>query len=242
MLRLPVPRQVDLHRVAAPSTFLYLNHLTIASGSTINSQMILDGSKMGFTRGWYRLTSATQKIANERAGAQVHYDTKAEKIGWEWIVNQAPTPPVKGKHDTIYVYLLALLPNTDRVGRMTPAAQLTEIMARTREMGTVIVETATGYRSDDRGQRKKMISWAHESIRTGNRGRLPVGLAKPGRRAAEFDADIVEAGRLVWFSKKYGTDGIAVEHLPEGMTRAVARRLYGPSGRAPSRKPQQKRR
>lgn len=92
---------------------------------------------MSFTRAWYRLTALTQKIANERAGAQAFYDAKADKIGWEWIVNQAPMPPIKGKHDTIYVYLLALLPDADRKGRMTPAAQLTEIMARTRELGRI---------------------------------------------------------------------------------------------------------
>lgn len=202
---------------------------------------------MSFTRHWYRLTAGTQKIANERAGAKVFYDAKADNIGWEWIVSQAPSPPIKGQHDTIYVYLLALLPNTDRTGKLTPAAQLTEIMYRTGALGTVIVETATGYRTDNRSERKKMIAFAHESIRLGNRSRVPN--AKPGRRKAEFDAATVEAGRKVWFSKHYTTDGIAAEHLPSvktlngvtKMSRSVARRLYGPSGRLPSRKPKQKR-
>lgn len=196
---------------------------------------------MSFTRAWYRLSAETQKIANERAGAKVFWDAKADKIGWEFVVSQAPNQPVKGRTDTIYVYLLALMPNADRAGKLTPAAQLTEIVARTRELGTVIVETATGYRSDNRSERKKMIAWAHESIRMGQRSRLPPGLAKIGRRAHEFDAATVEAGRKVWTSKSYATDGIAVEHLPSGMSRSVARRLYGPSGRKPSRKPQQKR-
>ena len=208
-------------------------------GCAINSQMIVDGTKMSFTRHWYRLTAETQKIANERAGAKIFYDAKVDNIGWEWIVSQAPSPPIKGRHDTVYVYLLALMPNADRTGRLTPAAQLTEIMARTREVGTVIVETATGYRSDNRSERKKMIAFAHESIRLGHRSRAPN--AKAGRRKAEFDAAKIEAGRNVWFSKHYGTDGIASEHLPKGMSRSVARRLFGPSGRMPSRKPKQKR-
>lgn len=194
---------------------------------------------MSFTRHWYRLTAETQKIANERAGAKVFFDAKADKIGWEFIVSQAPNPPVKGQHDTIYVYLLALLPNTDRTGKLTPAAQLTEIMHRTGKLGTVIVETATGYSSDNPVQRKKMIAFAHESIRIGNRSRVPD--AKRGRRKAEFDAATVDAGRKVWLSKHYATDGIAAEHFPSGMSRSVARRLYGPSGRMPSRKPEQKR-
>lgn len=195
---------------------------------------------MSFTRGWYRLTAESQQIANAKAGATTFFDAKADKVGWEFVVNQAPDPPVKGRHDTIFVYLLALLPNADRSGKMTPAAQLTEIMHRTGRLGTVIVETATGYRSDNRTERKKMIAFAHESIRLGNRTRVPD--AKRGRRKTEFAPEVEDAGHKVWLSKHYATDDIAAAHLPKGMSKKIAGRLYGPSGRLPSRKPQQKRR
>lgn len=201
----------------------------------------MDGSQMSFTRASYRLTAETQKIANERAGAKTFYDAKADKVGWEWIVNQAPSPPIKGQHDTIYVYLLALMPNTDRAGKLSPTAQLTEIMARTRELGTVIVETATGYRSDNRSDRKKMIAFAHESIRLGRRGRLPEGFVKKGRRKKDFSPEALAVAGPIWTNLKIATDDAALAMMPFKMSWKKAVEAFGPSGRPAGRKPKQKR-
>ena len=107
---------------------------------------------------------------------------------------------------------------------------------------SVIVETATGYRTDDRKQRRIMLDFAEQSIKLRRRARLPVGIAKRGRRAGEFTIEDLETARKIWFSKKYASDQIAGEHLPAGMTVNQARTRFKSSGRPPGRKPQQKRR
>ena len=191
-----------------------------------------DATHISFTRGLRGCSSEAQQVRNRIVGARVFYD--ADECDGQWVVHQHPEPPVKGKGITIYVYMLALLPDDG-------AAQLSAMMADVVASYSVIVETATGLRSDDREQRRTMLEFAHQSLKLRQRARLPAGVAKRGRRAVEFVHEQIEAGRKVWFAKRYVSDVAAAEDLPEGMTVHHARRLYGSSGRPPGRKPQQKR-
>jgi len=191
-----------------------------------------NATHIGFTRAVRGCPSEAQIPVNANAGAAIQYD--AEEVTGEWIVHQHPEPPVKGRGVTVYVYMLALLPDEG-------IEQLADMLAELAASYSVVVETATGYRSDDRKQRRIMIDFARVSITLRRRARLPVGIAKRGRRAVEFTSAQVFAGSKVWYSSKYVSDSAAAEDLPDGMTINHARRLYGSSGRPPGRKPQQKR-
>lgn len=193
---------------------------------------VRNATHIGFTRSVRGCPADAQAPVNANAGAALSYD--ASEVTGEWVVHQHPEPPIKGRGITVYVYMLALLPDEG-------IEQLADMMAELAASYSVVVETATGLRSDDRVQRRKMIDFARASLSLRRRARLPVGIAKRGRRAVEFTTEQVEAGRKVWTAKKYISDGAAAEDLPEGMTINHARRLYGSSGRAPGRKPMQKR-
>lgn len=187
---------------------------------------------IGFERGIRGCTEAAQRVSNRRAGAEISYTSK--EVTGEWIVHQHPEPPTKGKGVAIYVYMLALL--TDE-----GIEQLADMVAEVAASYSVIVESATGLRTDDPKQRRIMLDFARASISCRRRARLPAGLVKPGRRAGEFSDEAMALAEKIWFSKKYASDPIAAEHLPEGMTINQARRLFKKSGRPPGRKPQQKR-
>lgn len=192
-----------------------------------------DAAHIGFSRGLRGCSTEVQTIHTRNAGARVCYDAK--EVTGEWVVHQHPEPPVKGKGITVYVYMLALLPDEG-------AVQLSDMMAELAASYSVVVETATGLRSDDPKQRRIMLEFAHQSLKLRRRARLPVGIAKRGRRPGDFSGPALEAAKRIWLSKKYASDPIAEEHLPEGMTRNQARLRFGPSGRPPGRKPQQRRR
>ena len=187
---------------------------------------------ISFARGIRGCSKEVQEHDNREAGAHVFYNDR--ECSGEYVVQQHPEPPIKGKGITVYVYMLALLPDD--------ASQLSDMVAEIAGAYSVIVETATGLRSDNREQRRIMLKFAHASLKCGRRARLPVGIAKRGRRAGEFTADELEAARRVWFAKKYQSDQIAGEHLPAGMTVNQARTRFKSSGRPPGRKPMQKRR
>lgn len=191
-----------------------------------------DATHISFTRGIRGCSADAQAVVNRDAGARVCYDVK--EVTGQWIVHQHPEPPVKGRGITVYVYMLALLPDDG-------PEQLSDMMAEMAGSYSVIVETATGLRSDNREQRRTMLEFAHQSLRLRRRARLPVGIAKRGRRAGEFTADDLETARKIWYSKKYASDQIAGEHLPAGMTVNQARTRFKSSGRLPGRKPEQKR-
>lgn len=188
---------------------------------------------ISFARGIRGCSKEVQEHRNREAGAHVFYSDR-ECTG-EYVVQQHPEPPIKGKGITVYVYMLALLPDEG-------FSQCAALVAEASASYSVIVETATGYRTDDRKQRRIMLDFAEQSIKLRRRARLPVGIAKRGRRAGEFTADDLETARKIWFSKKYASDQIAGEHLPAGMTVNQARTRFKSSGRPPGRKPQQKRR
>lgn len=192
-----------------------------------------DATHISFTRGIRGCSAEAQAVRNRDAGARVFYDVR--EVTGQWVVHQHPEPPVKGRGITVYVYMLALLPDEG-------SAQLSDMVAEIAASYSVIVETATGLRSDNREQRRTMLEFAHQSIKLRRRARLPVGIAKRGRRKVEFTGEQIEAARKVWFAKRYVSDIAAAEDLPDGMTINHARRLYGSSGRAPGRKPKQKRR
>ena len=177
-------------------------------------------------------TEKTQEFAARQAGAHVVYSDR--EVTGQWIVHQAPEPPIKGKGITIYVYTLALLADENYV-------QLSRLMAEVVASHSVIVETATGLRSDIREQRRIMLEFAAQSIKLRRRARLPAGIVKKGRRAGEFSDEAMAEARRVWSSKKYASDIIAAEHLPEGMTITQARTRFKSSGRQPGRKPRKKR-
>lgn len=187
---------------------------------------------IGFERGIRGCTEAAQRVSNKWAGAEISYTSK--EVTGEWIVHQHPEPPAKGKGIAIYVYMLALL--TDE-----GIEQLADMVAEVAGSYSVIVESATGLRTDDPKQRRTMLDFARASISCRRRARLPAGIAKRGRRAGQFTDDELQVARKIWFSKKYASDQIAGEHLPAGMTVNQARTRFKSSGRPPGRKPQQKR-
>ncbi len=189
-------------------------------------------SHISFSRAVRGCSEAEQNVFNKRAGANEFYSSK--EVTGDWIVHQHPEPPVKGKGIAVYVKMLALLADEG-------APQLSDLVAETVASHSVIVESRTGRRTDNPKDRRMMIAFALQSIRYKRRGRVPPEFAKRGRRKAEFTADQIEAGRKVWFAKRYVNDAAAAEDLPEGMTINHARRLYKSSGRAPGRKPKQKR-
>ena len=121
--------------------------------------------------------SEAQIPVNANAGAAIQYD--AEEVTGEWIVHQHLEPPVKGRGVTVYV-------SRWRCSPMKRIEQLADMLAELAASYSVVVETATGYRSDDRKQRRIMIDFARVSITLRRRARLPVGIAKRGRRAVEF--------------------------------------------------------
>ena len=202
--------------------------------------MIVDGSKIGFTRSWRGIPAKTQQVHNERAGAQTHRDAKEDRVDAIDIANMAPQPPVKGKHDTIFVYLLRLAVGKSIKGKPSPTAQFHSFLNAVREGRTVIVESATGRRSDKRRDFEAMIDWALKCIRHGS-ANLPPGFSTAGRNRKVFTQAELTAGKAVWKSDDYATDVIAAKHLPPGMSIYDARALFKSSGRKPGRKPEQKR-
>ncbi len=189
-------------------------------------------SHISFGRAVRGCPESEQEVLNRRAGATEHYSSK--EVTGEWIVQQHPEPPAKGKGVAIYVKMLALLADAG-------AAQLGDMVAETIRGHSVIVESRTGRRTDNPKDRRIMLDFAVQSIRYKRRARVPEGFRTRGRRKAEFGDAEIEAGRKVWFAKRYVSDPAAAEDLPKGMTINHARRLYGSSGRAPGRKPKQKR-
>ena len=154
----------------------------------------------------------------------------------------APQPPVKGKHDTIYLYLLRLAVGRSVNGKPSPTAQLHSFLNEVRQAGTVIVESSTGRRSDKRKDFEAMLDWAFKQISRSSCN-LPPGFGKMGRKPKVFEVSEIEAAKKVWKdARSYPTDKIAVEHLPKGMSIYDVKDLFGSSGRKPGRKPEQKRR
>lgn len=198
----------------------------------MNSRTPKYAAHLSFERGIRGCTEAAQRVANKRAGAEISYTSK--EVTGEWIVHQHPEPPCKGKGIAIYVYMLALLSDEG-------IEQLADMVAEIAGSYSVIVETATGLRTDNPKERRIMLDFARASISCRRRARLPAGLVKRGRRAGEFSDEAMAQARAIWKSKKYASDQIAAEHLPEGMTINQARRLFKSSGRPAGRKPQRKR-
>lgn len=189
-------------------------------------------SHISFERGLRGCSEALQRSTNSRAGAEISYTSK--EVTGEWVVHQHPEPPAKGKGIAVYVYMLALLSDEG-------IEQLADMVAEIAASYSVIVETATGLRTDDPKQRRIMLDFARASISCRRRARLPAGLVKRGRRAGDFSKEVLKAARKIWLSKKYASDPIAAEHLPAGMTVNQARTRFKSSGRLPGRKPEQKR-
>ncbi len=187
---------------------------------------------LSFLRAVRGCPEGEQDVLNRKAGATESYSSK--EVTGEWIVHQHAEPPAKGKGVAVYVKMLALLPDEG-------GAQLGDMVAEIVASHSVIVESRTGRRTDNPQDRRIMIEFAMQSIRYKRRARVPEEFRTVGRRKAEFPPEIEEAGRKVWFAKRYVSDIAAAEDLPKGMTINHARRLYGSSGRAPGRKPMQKR-
>lgn len=187
---------------------------------------------ISFTRSARGCSEREQDIMNRREGATETYSSK--EVTGEWVVHQHPEPPVKGQGIAVYVKMLALLPDEG-------AAQLSNMVAEVVASYSVIVESRTGRRTDNPQDRRIMIEFALQSIRYKRRARVPEEFRTRGRRKADFPPEVEDAGRKVWFAKRYVSDIAAAEDLPKGMTINHARRLYGSSGRQPGRKPKQKR-
>lgn len=204
--------------------------------------MIVDRSKIGFTRPWRGLPAKTQQVHNEAAGATVHWDAKEDNIDAIDIARMAPHPPQKGRRDTIYIFLLRLAVGKSENGKPRPPARLHLFLNAVREAGSVIVETATGRRSDRPKDYAAMVDWALKSASRGV-ANLPPGFSKMGRKPKVFTEAEIAAAKKVWKDHRtYRTDTIATENLPKGMSIYDAKDMFGSSGRKPGRKPEQKRR
>lgn len=202
--------------------------------------MIVDGSKIGFTRAWRGLPVRTQKIHNERAGAKVHYDAKEDGVDGTDLAKMGPQPPSKSKRDTIFVYLLRLVVDRASPEKGLPGAQFEVFLDTVRECQPLIVETGTGRRSDNKKDWLAMIDWARKSIARGSCN-LPEGFAKNGRPVKDFTEEEKALAKRIWQNLAIATDPAAAAMFPGKMTKEDAKNLWGPSGRKPGRKPQQKR-
>ncbi|MEQ1716615.1 MAG: hypothetical protein ABL907_11615 [Hyphomicrobium sp.] len=205
------------------------------------------GAIITFTRGWKHLTVGLQQAANERAILEISrvaevsgWDAKQDKIGWRRILSMATDPPPKERRDYLVLYLVALLPDDPRRGGDTREDQLFEALEEARALKLVIVESATGRRSDNPKDYRLMRAHAKKSLRDGRRG-LPDGMSPMGRPKLEtiFPVTVIEAAEKMWKNKSIVTDDAAAELA--GVQKEWMRRRWGRSGRPPGRRPIQKR-
>lgn len=196
----------------------------------------MDKTKISFERAWTGISTDRQWEANRRAGAEFRVNVKRYAIGWEGVLRMVPG---KAEGWTMYVYLLSLIPNPKAEGEPAPSAQLSLITGEIKSRRWLVVETATGRRSDNRKDWAEMVDWAHASLARGTRN-VPPGFSSPGRKKS-VQRDVEAAALAVWTDLDYPTDAAAARHFPEGVNLAYARRWFKPSGRKPGAKKQRKR-
>jgi len=218
---------------------LQANRAHNEAADAIISGMIVNKTKISFERPWTGISIERQWQANEAAGAQFRANTKRYAMGWEEVLNLSSKRTPRSEGWTLYVYLLALLPNPKEEKQPAPAAQLSLIIGEIKARGWTVVESYSGRRSDNLKQWREMVEWAHASLAKGTRN-APPGFAKPGRKRG-VSAEAHEAALKVWQDLDYPTDNAAARHFPEGVNLAYARRWFKPSGRKPGAKKQRKR-
>lgn len=196
---------------------------------------------ISFERGMRGSPAAGQRIRNREAGARKFYDSrecprikKERPYDWQTVTNQAAQPPTKGRGVAIYVEMLAMLLDPEPLDGRSMQSQLGMAMAEIVETHSVVVETHTGLRSDNREDRQIMIEYATQSIKLKRPNRVPN--AKRGPKFTEFSDDDWLKAKTIWFDlDRYPTDKAAAEHLPEGMTEYIVRYRLKSSGRPTGR-------
>lgn len=193
--------------------------------------MQVDKSKIGLTFSDKRQSRPTQESILRGAGAQHIRAVGKECATWR--------EAVKGVRPGDVVYIVALVQVATERGddKLPPSGQPAEFILEVHERGASVIETWTGRNSRNQKERREMVAEAVRSLRGGGR-KLPPSGKPAGRPANAFSAEALEHNKKCWLSRSYATNGVAVEHMKEGMQAHEAWRKWGKSGRPwPSKKP-----
>lgn len=112
--------------------------------------------------------------------------------------------------DTVYVEFLELLPDPKAISNIPPSVDLSEALDVLDDRGVVVVEIATGHRTDNPDQLIIMRRVAVKALGAGGRSR-PTAVAranggKGGRPKVEYSKDVEQKANAIWTGlKKYPT-------------------------------------
>lgn len=188
------------------------------------------------TRTYINPTKAfPESVQRDGVGREpVYVENKTGKMRDRWIADLRPGNVAKVMH-------LALLAKPRTAG-VDVYVDLHEAIQSIEAKGAVILEWATGRRSDDKAQMLAMIFDATTALRKGRRGHnAEIAGRAGGRPKFEFTEAQLEAMEAAWSSRRIRTNEEAVERLhAKGIkvSRSSLYKMFGASGRRP--KPRRK--